>query len=134
MPSSELGNTISTLFGGGASEPTLNVTEPAQVTVTQCNRTVLSDTANSLTTLHLIQLICFLIHRVQDEEEVPPESGNDGKGENSEDEAPKEEAAKEKQEDTERSAGEDNNQENTEDTGSKTDEQVGPETLTPGKH
>lgn len=84
----KLGNTISTLFGGGASEPTLNVTEPAQ-----------------------------------DEEEVPPESGNDGKGENSEDEAPKEEAAKEKQEDTERSAGEDNNQENTEDTGSKTDEQ-----------
>uniref|UniRef100_A0A667ZMA7 Hypoxia up-regulated protein 1 n=1 Tax=Myripristis murdjan TaxID=586833 RepID=A0A667ZMA7_9TELE len=30
---SELGNTISTLFGGGSSEPTPNVTEPVQVTI-----------------------------------------------------------------------------------------------------
>uniref|UniRef100_A0AAQ4QHT9 Hypoxia up-regulated protein 1 n=1 Tax=Gasterosteus aculeatus aculeatus TaxID=481459 RepID=A0AAQ4QHT9_GASAC len=31
---SELGNTISTLFGGGSSEPSLNATEPVQVIVT----------------------------------------------------------------------------------------------------
>lgn len=30
---SELGNTISTLFGGGSSEPAPNVTEPVQVSV-----------------------------------------------------------------------------------------------------
>ncbi|XP_040908123.1 hypoxia up-regulated protein 1 [Toxotes jaculatrix] len=77
----KLGNTISTLFGGGSSEPAPNVTEP-----------------------------------VQDEEEVPPESGKDDK-----EEAPKEEAAQEKQEDSEKSAGEEKSQEKTEEAGSKTD-------------
>uniref|UniRef100_A0A8D3CMY7 Hypoxia up-regulated protein 1 n=1 Tax=Scophthalmus maximus TaxID=52904 RepID=A0A8D3CMY7_SCOMX len=59
----KLGNTISTLFGGGSSEPAPNVTEP-----------------------------------VQDEEEVPPESGKDDK-----DEVQKEEAAEEKPDDSEKS-------------------------------
>uniref|UniRef100_A0A7N6BS34 Hypoxia up-regulated protein 1 n=1 Tax=Anabas testudineus TaxID=64144 RepID=A0A7N6BS34_ANATE len=63
----KLGNTISTLFGGGSSEPTLNVTEP-----------------------------------VQDEEEVPLESGKDDKAD-----TPNDEAAKETQEDSEKIAGED---------------------------
>ncbi|XP_023260547.1 hypoxia up-regulated protein 1 [Seriola lalandi dorsalis] len=77
----KLGNTISTLFGGGSSEPAPNVTEP-----------------------------------VQDEEEVPPESGKDDK-----DEAQKDEAAKEKQDNSEKSASEEKNQEKTEESGSKTD-------------
>uniref|UniRef100_A0A7N6FKD6 Hypoxia up-regulated protein 1 n=1 Tax=Anabas testudineus TaxID=64144 RepID=A0A7N6FKD6_ANATE len=80
---SELGNTISTLFGGGSSEPTLNVTEP-----------------------------------VQDEEEVPLESGKDDKAD-----TPNDEAAKETQEDSEKIAGEDQSQgkTETEEAGSKTD-------------
>ncbi|KAM8900221.1 hypoxia up-regulated protein 1 isoform 4-T4 [Spinachia spinachia] len=82
----KLGNTISTLFGGGSSEPTSNVTEP-----------------------------------VQDEEEVPPESENDGKEEEGKDEVEKEEAAKEKQEEGEKSAGDENSQEKIEETGSKAD-------------
>lgn len=79
----KLGNTISTLFGGGSSEPAANVTEP-----------------------------------VQDEEEVPPESEKDSKGE---DEAQKDEAANEKQEDSEKSADEEKTQEKTDEAGSKTD-------------
>nr|QQL94691.1 hypoxia up-regulated 1 [Lateolabrax maculatus] len=82
----KLGNTISTLFGGGPSDPAPNVTEP-----------------------------------VQDEEEVPPESGKDGKDEDSKDEAQQNEAAEEKQDDSEKSAGEDKSQEKTEEAGSKTD-------------
>ncbi|KAM6983533.1 hypoxia up-regulated protein 1 [Tautogolabrus adspersus] len=82
----KLGNTISTLFGGGSSEPAPNVTEP-----------------------------------VQDEEEVPPESGKEGKDEDSKDEAQKDEAAKEKQDDSEKGAGEEKNEEKTEEEGSKTD-------------
>ncbi|XP_008330828.1 hypoxia up-regulated protein 1 [Cynoglossus semilaevis] len=78
----KLGNTISTLFGGGSSEPDPNVTEP-----------------------------------VQDEEEVPLESGKDDK-----DEAPKEEAAKEKQDESEDGEKtEEKGQEQTEEAGSKTD-------------
>uniref|UniRef100_A0A8C4DP65 Hypoxia up-regulated protein 1 n=1 Tax=Dicentrarchus labrax TaxID=13489 RepID=A0A8C4DP65_DICLA len=46
---------------------------------------------------------------VQDEEEVPPESGKDGKDEDGKEEAQKDEAAKEKQEDSEKSAGEEKN-------------------------
>ncbi|XP_044078600.1 hypoxia up-regulated protein 1 isoform X1 [Siniperca chuatsi] len=82
----KLGNTISTLFGGGSSEPAANVTEP-----------------------------------VQDEEEVPPESGKDGKGEDSKDEAQKDEVAKENQENSEKSTDEEKSQEKTEEAGSKTD-------------
>uniref|UniRef100_A0A8C4GH15 Hypoxia up-regulated protein 1 n=1 Tax=Dicentrarchus labrax TaxID=13489 RepID=A0A8C4GH15_DICLA len=78
----KLGNTISTLFGGGSSEPAPNVTEP-----------------------------------VQDEEEVPPESGKDGKDEDGKEEAQKDEAAKEKQEDSEKSAGEEKSQDKTEEAG-----------------
>ncbi|KAM9348297.1 hypoxia up-regulated protein 1 [Symphorus nematophorus] len=82
----KLGNTISTLFGGGSSEPAPNVTEP-----------------------------------VQDEEEVPPESGKDSKDEEGKEEAPKDEADKEKQDDSEKSAGEEKSQEKPEEAGSKTD-------------
>ncbi|XP_042354699.1 hypoxia up-regulated protein 1 [Plectropomus leopardus] len=87
----KLGNTISTLFGGGSSEPAPNVTEP-----------------------------------VQEEEEVPPESGKDGKDEDGKDEegkdeAKKDEAAKEKQDDSEKSAGEEKSQEKAEEAGSKTE-------------
>ncbi|TKS83822.1 Hypoxia up-regulated protein 1 [Collichthys lucidus] len=79
----KLGNTISTLFGGGSSEPAPNVTEP-----------------------------------VQDEEEVPPESGKDGKDEEEgKEEAQKDEDAKEKQDDAEKSAGEETNQEKAEEEG-----------------
>ncbi|XP_060912037.1 hypoxia up-regulated protein 1 [Labrus mixtus] len=80
----KLGNTISTLFGGGSSEPAPNMTEP-----------------------------------VQDEEEVPPESGKEGKDEDSKDEAQKEEAPKEKPADTEKGAGEEKSEEKTEEEGSK---------------
>uniref|UniRef100_A0A3Q0SII5 Hypoxia up-regulated protein 1 n=1 Tax=Amphilophus citrinellus TaxID=61819 RepID=A0A3Q0SII5_AMPCI len=72
-----LGNTISTLFGGGSSEPAPNVTEP-------------------------------------DEEEVPPESGKDGKHEDSKDEGQKDKAAKEKDEDSGKNSGEEKKQEKTE--------------------
>lgn len=82
----KLGNTISTLFGGGSSEPAPNVTEP-----------------------------------VQDEEEVPPESGKDGKYEDSKDEGQKDKAAKEKDEDSGKNSGEDKKQEKTEEAGSKTE-------------
>ncbi|XP_045896171.1 hypoxia up-regulated protein 1 isoform X2 [Micropterus dolomieu] len=90
----KLGNTISTLFGGGSSEPAPNVTEP-----------------------------------VQDEEEVPPESEKDGEAQKDEaqkdeahkDEAQKDEVAKEKQDDSEKGAGEEKSQEKTEEAGSKTD-------------
>ncbi|XP_023132280.2 hypoxia up-regulated protein 1 [Amphiprion ocellaris] len=80
----KLGNTISTLFGGGSSEPAPNVTEP-----------------------------------VQDEEEILPESGKDNKNEDGNNEAQKDEATKEKQEDLEKSAGEEKSQEKTEEAGSK---------------
>ncbi|XP_073335178.1 hypoxia up-regulated protein 1 [Pagrus major] len=84
----KLGNTISTLFGGGSSEPTPNVTEP-----------------------------------VQDEEEVPPETGKDTKDESKDgkEEAQNDEAAKNKQGDSEKSAGEEKSQEKTEEEDSKTD-------------
>lgn len=61
----------------------------------------------------------------QDEEEVPPESGSDGKGENGKDEAPEEDAAKEKQDETDNSEGEEKSQEKTEDASTKTDAKVG---------
>ncbi|XP_036975370.1 hypoxia up-regulated protein 1 [Acanthopagrus latus] len=84
----KLGNTISTLFGGGSSEPTQNVTEP-----------------------------------VQDEEEVPPESGKDIKDESEDgkEEAQSGEAAKNKQGNSEESAGEKKSQEKTEEAENKTD-------------
>ncbi|KAM3601207.1 uncharacterized protein V6R79_009179 [Siganus canaliculatus] len=81
----KLGNTISTLFGGGSSEPAANVTEP-----------------------------------VQDEEEVPPESGKDHKEEDTKEEAKTDEAAKEKQDDSEKSTNQETS-EKTEGTESKTD-------------
>lgn len=58
---------------------------------------------------------------VQDEEEVPPESGKDDKAE-----TPKDEAAKKTQDDSEKSAGEDKSPEKTgtEEAGSKTDAKV----------
>ncbi|XP_053188010.1 hypoxia up-regulated protein 1 isoform X1 [Scomber japonicus] len=83
----KLGNTISTLFGGGSSEPASNGTEP-----------------------------------VQDEEEVPPESGSEGKDEDSKDKGQKEEAPKEKQEQTEKSEPEEKSQEKKDDAGSNTDD------------
>ncbi|XP_029303366.1 LOW QUALITY PROTEIN: hypoxia up-regulated protein 1 [Cottoperca gobio] len=82
----KLGNTISTLFGGGSSEPSPNITEP-----------------------------------VLDEEEVPPESGKDGKDEDGKDEAQKDEPAEEKQDDSEKSEAEEKSQEKTEEADSKTD-------------
>lgn len=82
----KLGNTISTLFGGGSSEPAPNVTEP-----------------------------------VQDEEEIPPESGSDGKDGAGKDEAQKEEAPSEKQSDSDKKVDEEKSQEKAEDGGSKTD-------------
>lgn len=125
---SELGNTISTLFGGGSSEPAPNVTEPVQVRVR----------------LHMIPFTLFgkaqiMCRRApcgpgprlqptffhgQDEEEVPPESAKEGKEEEGKDEAPKEEAPKDTQEDAEKSAGEEKNQEKTEEAGSDADAKV----------
>ncbi|XP_071399389.1 hypoxia up-regulated protein 1 [Centroberyx affinis] len=78
----KLGNTISTLFGGGSSEPAPNMTEP-----------------------------------VQDEEEVPPESGKETKEEAQKEEAPQEE----KPEDVEKTPGEEPTQEKTEEAGSTTE-------------
>ncbi|XP_070839383.1 hypoxia up-regulated protein 1 [Chaetodon trifascialis] len=82
----KLGNTISTLFGGGSSEPAPNVTEP-----------------------------------VQDEEEVPPESGKGGKDEDEKEEAQRDETAKEKQDESEKSTAEEKSQEKAQDANSKTD-------------
>uniref|UniRef100_I3JAV4 Hypoxia up-regulated protein 1 n=1 Tax=Oreochromis niloticus TaxID=8128 RepID=I3JAV4_ORENI len=79
----ELGNTISTLFGGGSSEPAPNVTEP-----------------------------------VQDEEEVPPESGKDSKDEDGKDENHKDKATNEKPNDSEKNSSEDKNQEKAKEAGS----------------
>lgn len=84
----KLGNTISTLFGGGSSEPAVNTTEP-----------------------------------VQDEEEVPPESGKEGKEEEGKEEAQKDEAAGEKPDGAEKEAGEEKTQEKTEEPGSKEDKE-----------
>ncbi|XP_012712373.1 hypoxia up-regulated protein 1 isoform X1 [Fundulus heteroclitus] len=75
----KLGNTISTLFGGGSSEPTPNVTEP-----------------------------------VQEEEEVPPESGK----ESSEGQQDKD---KETKDDLGKSENLEKSQEKSEDTASKTE-------------
>ncbi|KAM9788994.1 hypoxia up-regulated protein 1 [Neosynchiropus ocellatus] len=77
----KLGNTISTLFGGGSPEPVANVTEP-----------------------------------VQEEEEVPPETGSEGKEEDGKDEAPKE-----NQEEPEKKAEEEKGQEKTEESETKGD-------------
>ncbi|XP_068600300.1 hypoxia up-regulated protein 1 [Brachionichthys hirsutus] len=71
----KLGNTISTLFGGGSSETGPNITEP-----------------------------------VQDEEEVPPESGKDSKDENMTEEGQTNEATTDKQDDSEKREGEERNQ------------------------
>ncbi|XP_023197863.1 hypoxia up-regulated protein 1 isoform X2 [Xiphophorus maculatus] len=76
----KLGNTISTLFGGGSSEPTPNVTEP-----------------------------------VQEEEEVPPESGKESN------EAQKNEKDNETKNDSGKSSTEEKNKEKPEDTASKTE-------------
>ncbi|XP_053703012.1 hypoxia up-regulated protein 1 isoform X2 [Synchiropus splendidus] len=76
----KLGNTISTLFGGGAPEPVANVTEP-----------------------------------VQEEEEVPPETGTEGKEEG------KDEAPKENQEEPEKKAEEEKGQEKAEESETKGD-------------
>ncbi|XP_027886976.1 hypoxia up-regulated protein 1 isoform X2 [Xiphophorus couchianus] len=76
----KLGNTISTLFGGGSSEPTPNVTEP-----------------------------------VQEEEEVPPESGKESNG------AQKNEKDNETKNDSGKSSTEEKNEEKPEDTASKTE-------------
>ncbi|XP_032432929.1 hypoxia up-regulated protein 1 isoform X1 [Xiphophorus hellerii] len=76
----KLGNTISTLFGGGSSEPTPNVTEP-----------------------------------VQEEEEVPPESGKESN------EAQKNEKDNETKNDSGKSPTEEKNEEKPEDTASKTE-------------
>ncbi|XP_017158724.1 hypoxia up-regulated protein 1 isoform X2 [Poecilia reticulata] len=77
----KLGNTISTLFGGGSSEPTPNVTEP-----------------------------------VQEEEEVPPESGKESN------EAQKnEDKDNETKNDSGTSPTEEKNEEKPEDTASKTE-------------
>eukprot|EP00066_Takifugu_rubripes_P028179 XP_011617445.1 PREDICTED: hypoxia up-regulated protein 1 [Takifugu rubripes] len=90
----KLGNTISTLFGGGSSEPTPNVTEP-----------------------------------VQDEEEVPPESGTE-----SQDKDNKEEAEKEKQEESEKNAAEEKTQKTEEEeAGSKTETKEEQENKTNGE-
>ncbi|KAK7904314.1 hypothetical protein WMY93_016921 [Mugilogobius chulae] len=78
----KLGNTISTLFGGGSSEPAPNITEP-----------------------------------VQDEEEVPPESGKDDKDQESND-GQKDEVDKDKQDQSEKS---DSEKGTTEEEGSKTE-------------
>lgn len=53
---------------------------------------------------------------------MPPESEKDGKGE---DEAQKDEPAKEKPDDSEKSAGEEKSQEKTDEAGTKTDAKVG---------
>ncbi|KAM8834939.1 hypoxia up-regulated protein 1 [Synchiropus picturatus] len=71
----KLGNTISTLFGGGAPEPVANVTEP-----------------------------------IQEEEEVPPETGTEGKEEG------KDEAPKENQEEPEKKTEEEKGQEKAEES------------------
>lgn len=57
---------------------------------------------------------------VQDEEEVPPESGKDDKDQGNNDEAQKDEADKDEQDQSEKSDAE-KSQEGTEDTGSKTE-------------
>ncbi|XP_061817890.2 hypoxia up-regulated protein 1 [Nerophis lumbriciformis] len=80
----KLGNTISTLFGGGSSEPAPNVTEP-----------------------------------VQDEEEVPTESGIDGRDENRKDDTQTVEAAKEE---SEKSNTEEESQKKMEDASPLTDD------------
>ncbi|XP_061904255.1 hypoxia up-regulated protein 1 [Entelurus aequoreus] len=80
----KLGNTISTLFGGGSSKPAPNVTEP-----------------------------------VQDEEEVPTESGIDGRDENGKDDTQKVEAAKEE---SEKSNTEEESQKKMEDASPLTDD------------
>nr|XP_057943855.1 hypoxia up-regulated protein 1 isoform X2 [Doryrhamphus excisus] len=80
----KLGNTISTLFGGGSPEPAFNVTEP-----------------------------------VQDEEEVPPESGTDGRDDNGKEDTQKAGAAKEQ---SEKSTTEEKSQK-TEDADSTTDKE-----------
>uniref|UniRef100_A0A7N8XWJ3 Hypoxia up-regulated protein 1 n=1 Tax=Mastacembelus armatus TaxID=205130 RepID=A0A7N8XWJ3_9TELE len=65
--------------------------------------------------LTLFLLICH----VQDEEEAPPESGQDDK-----DESQKDKDTKEMQDDSEKSAAEDEGQEKTEEAGSKADTKV----------
>uniref|UniRef100_A0A8C9Y5S8 Hypoxia up-regulated protein 1 n=1 Tax=Sander lucioperca TaxID=283035 RepID=A0A8C9Y5S8_SANLU len=96
----KLGNTISTLFGGGSSEPAPNVTEPVQVIV----------------------IVSPSITQGQgcDEEEVPPESEKNGKDEDVKDTAQKDEGVKdeaqkdeEKQDEAEKSAGEGKSEEVT---------------------
>lgn len=67
---------------------------------------------------------CSMLFHNQDEEEVPSESGKDGKDEDGKEEVQKEEATKEKQEDSEKSEGEEKSQDKTEETGSKTDAKV----------
>ncbi|XP_056140394.1 hypoxia up-regulated protein 1 [Lampris incognitus] len=78
----KLGNTISTLFGGGSSDPSPNVTEP-----------------------------------IQDEEEVPPESGKEVKEEAEKEEAPQ----GDKSENVEKATAEESTQEKADDAGSKAD-------------
>ncbi|XP_037543545.1 hypoxia up-regulated protein 1 [Nematolebias whitei] len=77
----KLGNTISTLFGGGSSEPAPNVTEP-----------------------------------VQEEEEVPPESGKEDRNE-----AQKEDVSEEPKDEAEKTPNEERSQEKSEEAGSKAD-------------
>ncbi|CAL9686034.1 unnamed protein product [Knipowitschia caucasica] len=82
----KLGNTISTLFGGGSSEPAPNITEP-----------------------------------VQDEEEVPPESGKDDKDQESNEEAKDQEDKDQKEQEQEPSEKSEAEKEKAEEADGPTD-------------
>ncbi|KAG9351523.1 hypothetical protein JZ751_022774 [Albula glossodonta] len=79
----KLGNTISSLFGGGSSEPSVNASEP-----------------------------------VQDEEEIPPETGKEEEDQSQKEDKPTQE---EKQEGTEKAEGEAQGEEKTKADGAKAD-------------
>uniref|UniRef100_A0A8C6P2W2 Hypoxia up-regulated protein 1 n=1 Tax=Nothobranchius furzeri TaxID=105023 RepID=A0A8C6P2W2_NOTFU len=65
----ELGNTISTLFGGGPSEPAPNVTDPVQVAAPPAASPRCNQTCVCLQELFLTQINVFLLVKEEKEEE-----------------------------------------------------------------
>ncbi|XP_068456851.1 hypoxia up-regulated protein 1 isoform X2 [Clinocottus analis] len=119
----KLGNTISTLFGGGSSEPASNVTEPVQD-----EEEVLPESGKDEAQKDEAQKDEAQKDEAQKDEAQKDEAQKDEaqkdeaqKDEAQKDEAQKDEAAKKKPEDEEKGASEEKSQEKTEEAGSKSD-------------
>ncbi|TNN80112.1 Hypoxia up-regulated protein 1 [Liparis tanakae] len=112
----KLGNTISTLFGGGSPEPASNVTEPVQD-----EEEVLPESGKEGEDEAQAGEAQAGEEQAGKEQAGEAQAGEEQADEANADKAQANEAAKEEQEDEEKSAGDEKSQEKTEEAGSKAD-------------